>query len=151
MENSERFYINGCFYSTQNVSTSMAVFTLQYREFLHINVCFYSTHRTFLHQWLFLLYCSSNNTDVLTSMALFTLKFLHKYLQYMSSLGTTLPGHLILICVTPASSNSCTQENKGRYSGMYPHSSLVLTTSRQKTNLWSIYYIKGQIEIKDRK
>ncbi len=129
----------------------MAVFTLQYREFLHINVCFYSTHRTFLHQWLFLLYCSSNNTDVLTSMALFTLKFLHKYLQYMSSLGTTLPGHLILICVTPASSNSCTQENKGRYSGMYPHSSLVLTTSRQKTNLWSIYYIKGQIEIKDRK
>ena len=129
----------------------MAVFTLQYREFLHINGCFYSTHRTFLHQWLFLLYCSSNNTDVLTSMALFTLKFLHKYLQYMSSLGTTLPGHLILICVTPASSNSCTQENKGRYSGMYPHSSLVLTTSRQKTNLWSIYYIKGQIEIKDRK
>ncbi len=121
----------------------MAVFT-QHRKFLHqwlfllntehfyINGCFYSTHRTFLHQWLFLLYCSSNNTDVLTSMALFTLKFLHKYLQYISSLGTTLPGHLILICVTPASLNSCTQENKGRYSGMYPHSLLVLTTSRQK-------------------
>ncbi len=125
----------------------MAVFT-QHTERFYINGCFYSTHRTFLHQWLFLLYCSSNNTDVLTSMAL---KFIHKYLQYISSLGTTLPGHLILICVTPASSNSCTQENKGRYSGMYPHSSLVLTTSRQKTNLWSIYYIKGQIEIKDRK